>query len=296
MPRLSVLMPARDAAGTIGAALRSTLRALPDDAEILVLDDASRDGTADVVRGLGDPRIRLTVAPENLGVARGLAQLLGEATGDVVARMDADDVCLPTRFRAQLAALDRGADLVFSTFQVIGAGLRLPALPVPFGTEAGRLALLLDCPYPHSTALARRETLTGVGGYRSVVAEDYDLWLRAAAAGSRIVRLGRPGVLLRVSATQVTADPAYRRRLSEDALIAASYRALAQQLCSITETPWLTQLSFLRQGPLTPEGRGVLAPFIHRFVASLDAASLGTAERWYLRRRARQELGSRAGG
>jgi hypothetical protein len=293
MPRLSVLIPARNAAATIGSALRSTLRALPAESEVLVLDDASHDGTAELVRGVGDPRIRLIVADENLGVARGLALLLGEAEGEVVARMDADDVCLPGRFRAQLAALDRGADLVFSTFQVIGAGLRLPALPVPFGPEAGRLALLLDCPYPHSTALARRETLLDVGGYRPSVAEDYDLWLRAAAAGARIVRLGRAGILLRVSATQVTADPAYRGRLAADELVAASYRELAGAVWGVDETPWLGELAFLRQGPLTPVGKRLLEPFIHRFVASLDP--LGRAERWYLRRRALQELGIRAG-
>lgn len=287
-------MPARDAAGTIGAALRSTLRALPDESEVLVLDDASSDGTAEAVRGIGDPRIRLITATENLGVARGLARLLDEAGGDIVARMDADDVCLPGRFRAQLAALERhAADLVFSTFQVIGAGLRLPALPVPFGPEAGRLALLLDCPYPHSTALARRAALLEAGGYRPSVAEDYDLWLRAAAAGSRIVRLGRPGILLRVSATQVTADPGYRRRLAADGPVAGSYRRLARELWGVEETPWLTELSFLRQGPLTREGKGLLEPFIHRFVTSLGA--LRPLERWYLGRRARQELGFRAG-
>jgi glycosyltransferase involved in cell wall biosynthesis len=292
MTRLSVLIPARNAAATVESAVRSTLRALPADAEVLVLDDASSDGTGELVRGIGDPRVRVIVADTNLGVARGLARLLDEARGEVVARMDADDVCLPTRFHAQLAALDRGADLVFSTFQVIGAGLRLPALPVAFGPEAGRLALLLDCPYPHSTALARRETLLAVGGYRVSVAEDYDLWLRAAAAGSRIVRLARPGILLRVSATQVTADPAYRGRLAADDLVAESYRALAHALWGVDETPWLRELAFLRQGPLTPVGKGLLEPFIHRFVASLDA--LGPLERWYLRRRALQELGSRA--
>jgi glycosyltransferase involved in cell wall biosynthesis len=294
MPRLSVLIPARNAAGTIESALRSTLRALPDDAEVLVLDDASSDGTAELVRGIGDRRVVLTVAPENLGVARGLALLLDQAGGEVVARMDADDVCLPGRFRAQLAALDRGADLVFSTFQVIGAGLKLPALPIPFGPEAGRLALLLDCPYPHSTALARREHLLDVGGYRPSVAEDYDLWLRAAAHGSRIVRLGRPGILLRVSATQLTADPAYRGRLAADEQVADSYRALAHALWGVDDTPWLQHLAFLRQGPLTPVGKRLLEPFIHRFVASLQG--LGGLERWYLRRRALQELGIRAGG
>lgn len=292
---LSVLIPARNAEGTVGAALRSTLRALPDDAEVLVLDDASTDRTGEVVRSLGDRRIRLLVAEQNLGIARGLELLLGEARGDVVARMDADDVCLPGRFRAQLRALERGADLVFSTFQVIGAGLRLPALPVPFGAEAGRLALLLDCPYPHSTALARREQLRDVGGYRPSVAEDYDLWLRAAAAGARVVRLGRPGILLRVSATQITADPAYRGRLAGDELVAGSYARLARTLLGVDETPWLRDLSFLRQGPLTGVGQGLLEPFIHRFVTSLRAPGVGALERWYLERRARQELTVRAG-
>jgi glycosyltransferase involved in cell wall biosynthesis len=293
VPRLSVLIPARNAADTIESALRSTLRALPDDAEVLVLDDASSDRTPELVRGIGDRRVKLTVAPENLGVARALAQLLDLAEGDLIARMDADDVCLPGRFRGQLAAIDRGADLVFSTFQVIGAGLRLPALPVPLGPQAGRLALLLDCPYPHSTALARRRVLVDAGGYRVSVAEDYDLWLRAATAGARIVRLGRAGILLRVSARQITADPGYRDRLAADPLVAESYRAFARDLWGVDETPWLRELSFMRTHPLSPVGKGLLEPFIHRFVASLH--DLGGLERWFLTRRARQELGSRAG-
>jgi glycosyltransferase involved in cell wall biosynthesis len=292
VPRLSVLIPARNAADTIESALRSTLRALPDDAEVLVLDDASSDRTPELVRGIGDRRVKLTIAPENLGVARALAQLLDQAEGDLIARMDADDVCLPGRFRAQLAAVDRGADLVFSTFQVIGAGFRLPALPVPLGPEAGRLALLLDCPYPHSTALARRSVLVDAGGYRVSAAEDYDLWLRAATAGARIVRLGRAGILLRVSDRQITADPGYRDRLAADQPVGESYRAFARHLWGVDDTPWLRELSFMRTRPLSPVGKGLLEPFIHRFVASLR--DLGGLERWYLTRRAQQELGIRA--
>jgi glycosyltransferase involved in cell wall biosynthesis len=292
VPRLSVLVPARNAGDTIESALRSTLRALPDDAEVLVLDDASSDRTPELVRGIGDRRVKLTVAGENLGVARALAQLLDQAEGDLIARMDADDVCLPGRFSGQLAAIERGADLVFSTFQVIGAGLRLPALPVHLGPAAGRLALLLDCPYPHSTALARRSVLVDAGGYRVSAAEDYDLWLRAATAGARIVRLARAGILLRVSDRQITADPGYRDRLAGDHLVADSYRALAHELWGVDEVPWLRELSFMRTPPLSAVGKGLLEPFIHRFVDSLR--QLGGLERWYLTRRARQELTVRA--
>jgi glycosyltransferase involved in cell wall biosynthesis len=299
VPKLSVLIPARNAASTIVSALRSTLRALPDDAEVLVLDDASSDRTGELVRGVGDRRVELIVADENLGVARGLELLLERAGGDLVARMDADDVCLPGRFRGQLRAIERGADLVFSTFQLIGAGPRLPALPVPFGPEAGRLALLLDNPFPHSTLLARKKVLVECGGYRQAVAEDYDLWLRAAAAGARIARLGRPTILLRVSSSQLTADPEWRQRLATDQLVAESYRSFASSVGfaveGADETPWLSQLAFLRRGPLDAVGRATLEPFIHRFLAALSGHSgLDPLERWSLARRARQELGVRA--
>ena len=294
MPRLSVLMPARNAAATIGAALRSTLRALPADAELLVLDDASNDGTGEVARGIDDPRVRVIVAEENLGVARGARLLLGEASGEFVARMDADDMTLPGRFRAQLGAIERGADLVFSTFQVIGGGIRKPVPPMGFSAEAARLALLLDCPYPHSTMLARADTLRSVGGYREAIAEDYDLWLRVAASGAAIVRLARPTILLRVSATQITAaGSGWREKLADDSLLRDAYRQLLGSLWGTSEMAWFEHLAFARIGPLDEAGRAALEPFIRRFESS--TASLPGLERWSLRRRANQELTRRAG-
>ena len=293
MPRLSVLMPARNAERTIAEALRTTLRAMPSDSELLVLDDASSDRTAEIASTTGDRRVEVVSAPEHLGLNLGSELLLQRARGDIVARMDSDDVCLRGRFRAELRALDRGADLVFSTFQVIGAGLRRPVPPIAFGPEAARLALLLDCPYPHSTALARASTLREAGGYHPTAAtEDYDLWLRAAAHGARIVRLARPTILLRVSPTQVTAAPGWRERLSADGILENSYQNLTEALWGTRETPWFPHLAFTRPGGLQPDGRAVLEPFVERFLRSLSG--LRGWERWYLERRARQELGWRS--
>lgn len=296
VPRLSVLIPARDARATVLDAVRSTLAALPDDAEVLLLDDASSDGTGELVAGLGDRRVRVIRTDVNLGVARGLDRLLAETDAEFVARMDADDVCLPHRFRAQQAAIAGGSDLVFTTFQRFGQGLRHPPLPVGLGPVAGRLALLLDCP-AHSTLYARRATLVDAGGYRDAVTEDYDLWLRAAARGARISRLGRPGILLRASAGQVTAQAGFRARVAADPLIAESYRAFVRELWGdeggIDGAPWMRQLAFLREGPLSAEGRALLEPFIHRFLQELTP--LSAAERFVLSRRARRELGALAG-
>ena len=293
VPRLSVLMPARNAERTIGEALRSTLRDLPRDAELLVLDDASTDDTREVASSTGDRRVEVIVSDERLGVARAAELLLARANGELAARMDSDDVCLPGRFRAELAAIDEGADIVFSTFQVIGAGIRRPVPPIRFGPDAARLALLLDCPYPHSTSLAKSSVLRDAGGYRvGAIAEDYDLWLRAATNGAAMVRLARPTVLIRKSATQVTAALGWRESLAWDPVLERSYLALAQRLWGVDTVPWFGELAFTRDGPLTHDGRALIEPFVSRFVTSLGG--LSTVERWSLARRARQELGKRA--
>ncbi|MCU1579849.1 MAG: hypothetical protein JWP19_2053 [Rhodoglobus sp.] len=293
MPRLSVLMPARNAERTIGEALRSTLRDLPRDAELLVLDDASTDGTREIASSTGDRRVEVIASVEQLGVARAAELLLARASGELVARMDSDDVCLRGRFGGELAAIDEGADIVFSTFQVIGAGIRRPVPPIRFGPDAARLALLLDCPYPHSTSLARSSVLRDAGGYRvGAIAEDYDLWLRAATNGATMVRLARPTVLIRKSATQVTAALGWRESLAWDAVLERSYLAFAHRLWGVETVPWFAELAFTRDGPLTRDGRAVIEPFVARFVASLGG--LSTVERWSLARRARQELGKRA--
>ena len=287
-------MPARNAERTIGEALTSTLRAMPRDAELIVLDDASSDATLEIASSTGDPRVVVDSVTENLGVALAAERLLAAATGEFVARMDSDDVCLRGRFRAELAELARGTDIVFSTYQRIGRGtLRRPVPPVRFGREAARLALLIDCPYPHSTSIGRADALRAAGGYRAgAIAEDFDLWLRAAANGATMVRLGRPTVLIRKSDTQVTAAQGWRESLAYDPVLERSYQELTNVVWGTRETPWFPQLAFTRDGPMSPEGRAAMEPFIERFLGSLSG--LGWLERRYLQRRARQELGWRS--
>lgn len=229
MPRLSVIVPAYNAAATIGSAVGSTLRDLPRDAEIVILDDGSSDGTADAVRRIDDSRVRL-ISRENRGVAATLTDLLEASDSELVARMDADDLVLPWRFRRQLRALDEGADAVFTTVVTWGTGA--PGVPRPSGIAAEDfgLHLLLTNPVAHSTLLARRAHIVDAGGYRSLPTEDYDLWLRMAARGSRLRRLALPGLAYRVHPGQVTASASWRRASWENPELAAAYSALAERL------------------------------------------------------------------
>ena len=270
VPRLSVLIPARNAADTIESALRSTLRALPDDAEVLVLDDASSDRTPELVRGIGDRRVKLTVAPENLGVARALAQLLDLAEGDLVARMDADDVCLPGRFSGQLAAIERGADLVFSTFQVIGS--RAPA-PRAASTPRARGRPARPAPRQPLPALhrsrppqrsRRRRRVPGLRrrGLRPLVAGRHRRRPHRPARPRRHPAAGqRPGRSPPTPDTATASPPTPPSPSPTGPSPASSGGSTTRR--------GFASCRFMRTRPLSPVGKGLLEPFIHRFVASL---------------------------
>lgn len=241
MPRLVVLLPAYNAASTLQAALDSTLRALPRDAGVMVLDDGSSDGTARLAESLADPRIRVHSRP-NGGVASALNEMLGLTDSEFVARMDADDLVLPGRFRRQMSALSEGSDAVFTTVVQWGNGFSGLPRPSSIAAEDFGFHLLLTNPVAHSTMLARRAAIERVGGYRELPTEDYDLWLRMATSGARLRRLAVPGLAYRVHPDQITASPQWRRASWQDPRIAAAYAELARTILGV-EAQRITSLS-----------------------------------------------------
>ncbi|MGO3795957.1 MAG: glycosyltransferase family 2 protein [Pauljensenia sp.] len=286
MPDLSVILPARNAASDVARAVSSTLRALPRDAELVVLDDGSSDTTAqEVLRGAGgadapDPRLRLLRRPPSGGITPALTSLLAESDSRLVARMDADDVCLPWRFRMTLPHLDRGCDLVFS--QVVNLVGRRPDPEVPVGIppRAFPLHLLLTNPVSHPTAVARREMIDRVGGYRAVPAEDYDLWIRCATAGAQIRRVAAWGLLYRIHPGQITASDLWRRSSWDDVLQAQAFADLSEELVGV-RLPRLVSLSLLP----VPAREEELERFRRAVLPAIDA--LGGVQARFLRRRLR---------
>ena len=99
-------MPAHNAALFVADAIRSITQQTFEDFEIIVVDDASTDGTGDIVADIGDPRVKLLRNPANLGLFSSLNVALSVAQGTYLARMDADDLSLPDRFERQNALLD----------------------------------------------------------------------------------------------------------------------------------------------------------------------------------------------
>lgn len=112
MARVSVLVPAYNAAPFLAATLRSVLDGRFRDLEILVLDDGSSDGTADVARALGDPRVRV-VSHSNRGMSATRNAGLALSQSDYVALLDADDLWHPDKLALQVQLLDQRPELDF---------------------------------------------------------------------------------------------------------------------------------------------------------------------------------------
>lgn len=242
---ISVVMPVRNGERWVDRALRSTLRSLPSDGEVIVVDDQSIDATIDVVKRVADRRVRLTSSGLPPGVAGALNHGLGLAEGQFIARMDADDICAPGRFDRQLALMHPrrggvGPDLVFGSMLKFRASIPwlMPSAPVPLTPDVVPWLLLVDNVLSHPTLMCRRQTLELLGGYRITPAEDYDLWLRAAAAGLRIAREGRFEVAYRVHSGQVSGNPTWRQKVSRVPMLAESLTALAARLALPYPSAW----------------------------------------------------------
>jgi glycosyltransferase involved in cell wall biosynthesis len=231
-------MPARNAAKTIGTAMVSVLRGLPDDADLLVLDDASEDGTRDIIVGLArrDRRVHLITSDSASGVAGACNLLIEACDSPLVARMDADDIALPWRFASQLRALKRRSlDAVFTPAVMFGPSRTAfrPQPPVEAGPSATPLELLLTCTLMHPSLLGRRAAVIRAGGYRLVAAEDWDLFMRMALNGDRMARIALPGILYRRHATQVTATGSWYRALTNDAITAGVHEELSMRMLGL---------------------------------------------------------------
>jgi glycosyltransferase involved in cell wall biosynthesis len=184
---VTVLLPVYNGAATLEQTLRSILRQRHRDFELLVIDDASTDDSAAVIRrwaGL-DMRVVPVFHDRNSGLANTLNEGLERARHEFVARIDQDDEALPDRLETQVAFLESHPSVAAAGSWVYHMGTdrrrdRLVRLPVEHHEIAARLPRE-NCMY-HPSVMLRRSVVLDAGGYRGAFrnAEDYDLWLRLA--------------------------------------------------------------------------------------------------------------------
>jgi glycosyltransferase involved in cell wall biosynthesis len=231
MPRVSVVLPVFNGAATLAQALDSVTGQTFGDFEVIAVDDGSRDATPEILqRHAGTDKRVVVISTPNRGLVSALNTALDAASGELVARMDADDICQPERFARQVEYLDRTPHAVAVGSQVLlidaqGTPLsRQP--PVGSGTVMrDRCRGFTHFPpapptLPHPSAMIRRESLEEVGRYRRCFAmgsEDRDLWWRLSEVGE-IHRI--PARLLQYRIHNANLTVTRRRDIAVAALIA----------------------------------------------------------------------------
>lgn len=122
MPELTVSMPARNSSRFIGEAVSSVLSETSVDLELIVVDDASTDGTAEVASSFGDPRVRVMRNPSRCGIAACHNLVVENSGAPFIAHVDSDDVVFPGALPRMLDALrsSPGAGQAHCNFRCIG--------------------------------------------------------------------------------------------------------------------------------------------------------------------------------
>lgn len=186
-PRITVLTTVYNGISYLAECIESVLGQTFTDFEFLIVDDASTDGSLECIELYRDPRIRLVKNDQNMGQAKSLNKGLGLAAGEYIARLDQDDVCLPTRLQEQAEYLDNHSDVTVIcsweiTIDSTGRKVRTWEASIDnYGDFLGTILLGL-CPVWHPSVMFRRETILKLGSFDTSYgpAEDYELWSRIA--------------------------------------------------------------------------------------------------------------------
>lgn len=199
-PVVTILLPFRNATGTLDAAIASIVAQTFTDWALLLIDNASEDGGPAIAHAWyeRDPRIHLITEPQ-VGIAHALNSGLHHATTPLIARMDADDVCHPERLAHQVTYLHEhpevgvlGTRTVFATTVEKSSGMAWyvdwqNAILTPHEHYVKRF---VDAPLAHPTVMFCRELVERFGGYSTnPLPEDHELWLRWMHEGVRFAKL-----------------------------------------------------------------------------------------------------------
>lgn len=194
-PRVSVIMPVYNVEKYAQEAIESILGQTYGDFELIIVNDGSVDGTAELIEAVSkaDSRIRV-LHQDNRGVSRSFNRGLELASGEYIARMDGDDVSFPDRLGLQVAHLDANTECV-----AVSGGVLIvdeEGDPVSISQPVARHAAIVDrllgkvrgtegTIFVNPCAMARGSIIREIGGCRAEYepTDDRDLWLRMSERG-----------------------------------------------------------------------------------------------------------------
>ncbi len=175
-PAVTILMTVYNGEKYLRETIEGVLAQTFTNFELIIIDDGSTDRTAEIILAFGDPRIVYHYQP-NAGTCKASNKGLSMARGKYVARIDADDLCLPERIARQFEFLENnpGYVLCASRVRIMDAdGNYIYTPQLPENDEQVRAFMEHSNPFAHSATFFRKETADLVGGYYEPVKSNFE--------------------------------------------------------------------------------------------------------------------------
>jgi glycosyltransferase involved in cell wall biosynthesis len=209
IPKVSILVPVyNENVEILTQSLKSIASQTFREFECIIVDDSTNWATINACKSFcnSDNRFKYIKPPHRLGLAASLNKALAESSGDLIARFDADDICMPDRISRQFDFLTSHSDV-----DVLGTGMRiideggkvLHRRIYPSTHKLIDRKFIFTTAIAHPTVMVRRSVLLSAGGYDESFkfAEDLELWLRLLNIGAKFYNLADELILYRQSKT-----------------------------------------------------------------------------------------------
>lgn len=228
-------MGAYNCENTISKCIESVISQAYENWEFIICDDCSKDNTLQVLTEYSqkDNRIKVLHNEKNLRLAASLNNCLKVAKGKYIARMDADDVCLPERLTKQVEFLDAHPE-----FAIVGSGVKVfdgenvTSIRIPTKEYPTKENVLYGPTFMHPTIMMRKEAYDALGGYtvskRTTRGQDWDLWFRFYKENFKGYNLQEPLLLY-----HETVDD-YKKRTLKAALATARTALYGYRLLNVS--------------------------------------------------------------
>src|SRR6056297_3103776 len=198
-PKVSVFIPVHNREHYIRVAVNSILAQTFEDFELIMVDDGSSDGTADVLARYSDPRLRVLRNPANLGIPASRNRGLEAARGEYIALLDSDDHAYPERLQRQVRFLDDHPEITqvgsWCSFMDSDGNMLDKVRRQPLKPEDINAHLLFHCPVINRTVMARTAVLQETAYDTDFPrCQDYDMHSRLVIAGHSLAN--QPDILV----------------------------------------------------------------------------------------------------
>lgn len=208
MPLISVLLPVYNAEKTLNETINSILSQTFTDFEFIIINDASTDHSEEIILNYKDFRIRYFKNFVNKGLVYTLNRGIDLACGKYIARMDADDISLPTRFQKQIDVMENHSEVIVcgTWIKPFGEGCTNIRFQLKEYSAEMKEQLVRDSCFAHPTVMIRRSILIEYSlryNERYRHAEDYKLWTDMASYGE-FYNVPEELLYYRISPSQVT--------------------------------------------------------------------------------------------